>query len=243
MPTILEQSQPTWNLEPAVYRVGRRDAVVGLTAGFFGALAAPSSLAQVAGVCRLTPASGEGPFYFDPKLVRVDITERSIGTPLELAIQVVRSDDCATLEAARVDVWHADGFGLYSGYAQQRGTGTPPSSPVGEEYLRGTQFTDRDGRVAFRTIYPSWYVGRTPHIHFKVFLDQNEVIASQMFFPENINNKVFAEADPYRGLRQRRDTFNENDTFLIGRTAGAFCEVEQVAGVYRAKLVIGVVRA
>ena len=34
-----------------------------------------------------------------------------------------------------------------------------------ETYLRGTQNTDADGMVEFRTIYPGWYTGRTVHIH------------------------------------------------------------------------------
>ena len=45
------------------------------------------------------------------------------GAPLQLALQVIRAGDCATLANARVDVWHADALGLYSGYENQSGVG------------------------------------------------------------------------------------------------------------------------
>ena len=36
-----------------------------------------------------------------------------------LTIQIVEANDCTPLQDARVDVWQADGLGLYSGYAGQ----------------------------------------------------------------------------------------------------------------------------
>ena len=147
--------------------------------------------------CVLTPEAGEGPFYLDPKLIRGDITSGQPGAPLQLAMQVVRAGDCATLANARVDVWHADAIGLYSGYEKQSGVGgVSPAAAVGKQYLRGTQFTDAQGNVQFRTIFPSWYGGRTPHVHFKVFLGGKEVVASQIFFPDEITKEVFASGSP-----------------------------------------------
>jgi hypothetical protein len=72
-------------------------------------------------VCVLTPEATEGPFYFDPKLVRSDITEGKQGAPVVLTLQIVEANDCAPLQDARVDVWHADGQGRYSGsYARRQ---------------------------------------------------------------------------------------------------------------------------
>jgi hypothetical protein len=48
---------------------------------------------QRTGVCVLTPKAEEGPFYFDPKLVRADITEGKQGAPLALTLQVVAAKD------------------------------------------------------------------------------------------------------------------------------------------------------
>ena len=66
-------------------------------------------------VCLLTPETTEGPYYIDPDLVRADITEGLPGVPLELVLQVVDAD-CGPVEGARVDVWHCDAAGNYSGY-------------------------------------------------------------------------------------------------------------------------------
>jgi protocatechuate 3,4-dioxygenase beta subunit len=191
--------------------------------------------AQTRGTCVLTPEAGEGPFYLDPRLIRSDITSGQPGAPLDLAIQVVRVRDCATLAKARVDIWHADALGLYSGYADQRGVGgVSPEVAVGKQYLRGTQFTDMDGNVRFRTIFPSWYGGRTPHVHFKVFLGGNEVVASQIFFPDEVNTEVFAKWGPYREHVSKRRTFNNNDPIR----QGVFSEVARSSRAYVAKALL-----
>lgn len=241
----------------ALASVDRRTALAGLAACWAAALPgrAPAQAraerhgaSEAPRVCVLTPSAGEGPFYFDPALVRADITEGLPGAPLEMTLQVLRAGDCATLDGARVDLWHADALGLYSGYERQRGTGEPSRDVTGATFLRGTQLTNADGRVTFRTIYPSWYAGRTPHVHFKVFLGGREVVASQVFFPEDFNEEVFASYDPYRERRARRRTFNSNDRFLQGSVEGVFCDIERVAGPaegdagYRATAVVAVAR-
>ena len=197
---------PSW--QPSAIDVGRRRALVGLSGIILAAMHATSARAP-AGSCVLTPEAGEGPFYLDPKLLRSDITSAQPGAPLQLALQVVRAGDCATLANARVDVWHADALGLYSGYEKQSGVGGVSTKPaVGQQYLRGTQVTDAAGNVQFRTIFPSWYGGRTPHVHFKVFLGGNEVVASQIFFPDEITKEVFASGSPIASMprSERRST-------------------------------------
>src|SRR5262245_28500744 len=107
---------------PAV--ITRREALIAaaglgadlaLRAGIAGANQQPGD----ANVCVLARGAVEGPFSFDPKLVRSDTSEVKHGAPLALTLQIVEAKDCAAIPAARVDVWHADGLGLYSGYARQ----------------------------------------------------------------------------------------------------------------------------
>jgi protocatechuate 3,4-dioxygenase beta subunit len=111
----------------------------------------------------------------------------------------------------------------------------------GETFLRGTQFTDAAGNVSFDTIYPSWYGGRTPHIHFKVFLSEREVIAGQIFFPDEINDEVFSTWDPYRQHVDRRTVFNDNDMFLVdGTLQGAIADTWRSSDGYSAVATIAV---
>ncbi|MBW1279526.1 dioxygenase family protein, partial [Escherichia coli] len=86
-------------------------------------------------------------------LVRADITEGLPGAPLALAFVILDAATCAPLSGARVDVWHADADGRYSGY---RGQGDAGVSTRNAAFLRGTQFTGADGVANFRTIYPGW---------------------------------------------------------------------------------------
>ena len=209
----MPQRSPVWR-EGSV-DLGRRRTLLGITACATSGLATGDALAQAA-ACVLTPNPGEGPFYFDPTLVRADIIDGSPGAPLDIALQITRAADCAVLANARVDVWQADGLGLYSGYANQRGVGVSAESAVGKSHLRGTQFTDADGWVRFRTIFPSWYGGRTPHVHFKVLLDDREAVASQVFFPDDVSREVFARFAPYRDYADRRTVFNGNDPLFDG---------------------------
>jgi protocatechuate 3,4-dioxygenase beta subunit len=208
----------------------RRAAIAGIT-GCLAALPSRGILAQAAG-CVLTPDSGEGPFYFDANRVRADVTENAAGAPLDIAIRILRADECASFAGARVDLWQADALGLYSGYRDQSGVGgISTRSAVDRTYLRGTQLTDAEGWVRFKTVYPSWYGGRTPHIHYKVLLGAEELCASQIFFPDEINAEVFAQWDPYREHVSKRKVFNNNDRFLDtdadGRIDGVFCDVER----------------
>ena len=224
---------PSWR--PSAIDVGRRRTLVGLSGLILMAIHATPAWAQRPGSCVLTPEAGEGPFYLDPKLIRSDITSAQPGAPLELALQVVRAGDCATLAKARVDVWHADALGLYSGYERQSGVGGISTQPaVGQQYLRWTQITDAAGNVRFRTIFPSWYGGRTPHVHFKVFLGAKEVVASQVFFPDDVTKDVFATWQPYREHASKRKTFNDNDPIK----QGVHSDVTRQRGSYAAKAVL-----
>ena len=129
----LHAAEPTW--QPSEINISRRLALVGLSGLVVSAMGVERAWAQGPRSCVLTPEAGEGPFYLDPKLLRSDITSGQPGAPLDLSMQVVRAGDCATLAGARVDVWHADALGLYSGYAKQSGVGGISTEPaVGKQY-------------------------------------------------------------------------------------------------------------
>lgn len=233
--------------------LSRRQALLAIAGSTVGALTARQAFAQAgdvatatilpSNVCFLTPQAVEGPYYFDPALVRADITEGRPGIPTKLMLQVIEAATCAPVSGARVDVWHCDATGLYSGYAGQGDDRT--TSTEGEVFLRGTQMTDAAGIATFDTLYPGWYRGRTTHIHFKVFLDEKTVMMSQIYFPDALSEFIFTNVAPYNERATARDTFNSGDSVLrsSGDSHGSFCSIKEDDGFYLASLVIGVDRA
>lgn len=173
------------------------------------ALAVPAAVpAQAAEkVCRLTPQVTQGPYWFDPKLDRADVTEGKPGVPTHVAITVLDAA-CRPLAGARVDIWHCDASGIYSGYEGQGDDHR--TGAKGPTFLRGAQVTDADGRVAFKTIWPGWYEGRTPHIHVKVHLDARTALTCQLFVPDALSEWLYENVPAYR-RSGRRDTFNRQD--------------------------------
>ena len=154
----------------------------------------------------------EGPFYVDPELDRRDIREGRGGVPLLVRLQVV-DQQCRPLAGSRVDIWHCDARGLYSGYPGQGDDRDIDTS--GQKFLRGVQHADASGIVAFETIYPGWYRGRTTHIHFKVFPGQSSVLTGQMFFPDDLSEHLFTSVAPYNDRPQKRDMTNRDDRIAL----------------------------
>jgi protocatechuate 3,4-dioxygenase beta subunit len=206
-------------------RVSRRTALRVIAVGTGSAITPSRDVAaqtvpseQPQGSCTLFPQAVEGPFYFDPKLERADITEGRPGAPVRLMLRVVDSAGCVPLGGARVDVWHADASGIYSGYAGQGDD--RKTSAKGEHYLRGTQMTDVGGNVAFTTVFPGWYPGRTPHIHVKIWLDKASLVTGQVYFPDKISQRIYASEAAYR-KRPNQDTTNATDgLFKQGMRSG-----------------------
>lgn len=183
-------------------------------------------------VCMLAPEATRGPFYLDPGLVRQDIREDRPGAAMNIALQVVQAD-CTPIEGARVDLWHCDATGAYSGFA------TGGNDAEGETFLRGTQFTDMTGVARFHTIYPGWYPGRATHVHYMVHLDDARTLASQVFFPDALSAYLYRYVDPYAERETGPDTTNARDRIARQAGDGAFAQVKEMEEGYHAALVVG----
>jgi protocatechuate 3,4-dioxygenase beta subunit len=160
------------------------------------------SLIEVEG----TPQQIEGPYFVDNMPNRSDIRSDTSngsmqeGIPLSLVLNVYGVHDsdgdgtgsCTLLKDAKVDIWHANSQGVYSG-VQDAGTAE-------NDFLRGYQMTDDNGTVQFTTIYPGWYEGRAIHIHVKVraLEGSNETLewTSQFYLNNSINELVHTQP-PY----------------------------------------------
>ena len=166
-----------------------------------------------------TPQQTEGPYFVDGMPNRSDIrsdpSDGSVqqGIPLHLIIHVYglhENGSCAPLEGAKVDIWHANSQGIYSGIADQ---GT-----IGKKFLRGYQLTDNNGTAKFTTIYPGWYQGRAIHIHDKVrtFNGSEKTLewTSQLYFDNSINEQVHKQP-PY-SKHGPPDMTNEQDSIYAG---------------------------
>jgi protocatechuate 3,4-dioxygenase beta subunit len=156
---------------------------------------------------------------------------------LTLHVSRLSGTTATPISGARVDVWQTDAIGVYSDEASQGTTG--------QTFLRGFQFTDANGDVTFTTIYPGWYPGRTPHIHFKVFLDAANLVTGQLYFPDDLSARIYAGVAPYNDRKAKRDIVANAEDFIFEDQGGAetLVSVTEEGGSYLASLVIGVDRA
>lgn len=162
--------------------------------------------------CVVRPEMTEGPYFVDGQLDRSDLRadpttgETRSGVPLTLALTILQlaNNSCTPLSGAIVDIWHCDADGIYSDIADQ--------NTSGQKFLRGFQSSDAAGKVAFTTIFPGWYTGRTVHIHVKIRTDASDTayeFTSQFYVDDTISDTVMA----LEGYREHgtRDTTNATD--------------------------------
>jgi protocatechuate 3,4-dioxygenase beta subunit len=221
------------------------------------ATATPSPTAAASGPVDEVPDETGGPYpgdgsngvnvLDDSGIVRSDIrssfgssTTVAEGVPLTIAVTVRDAATGSALVGAGVYLWHCDRDGDYSLYS--RGV-------ENENYLRGVQETDASGTVRFTSIYPACYSGRWPHIHFEVYSDVANAVASgpivktsQIALPEEANALVFATAGYEQSVRNAAQVTLSSDN-VFGDDGG----IHQIASMsgsvgdgYTAALTIGV---
>lgn len=226
-----------------------------------GATNSPPSATSGAASCVLTPEQTEGPYYVEESQIRSDITERRPGVPLELLLSVQRVDSCTAIPEATVEVWHCDALGVYSGFTAAGaggagagpGVGAPPPGgqnpgyggrsaervPADETtFLRGAQRTDGRGLARFRTVYPGWYEGRTPHIHVKVDVGGGEVHTGQLYFDDEMTAAVHRRA-PYSSRGQPSTTNASDAIYPAGGRQSTLALTRRGEG-YTGRLTLGV---
>ncbi len=144
--------------------------------------------------CVLIPSETEGPFPLDlttnnsATYFRQDIRETCAGVELRLKMKIIGKGNCLPMQNVRVNVWHCDKNGTYSGYA----TPMNPGGSASTTWLRGYQMTDANGEVEFITIFPGHYNGRVTHIHFQVYVSPVYRAVSQMTWDVATKNNFYA---------------------------------------------------
>lgn len=167
-------------------------AIVGLSLPKSKSLAGSAKPPQNFGDCVLIPTETAGPFPLDltenTTFFRQDVRENQSGVPLNLKLKIIGVDNCEPMSNLRVNIWHCNKDGLYSGYSGNNNPGQQ-----GLTYLRGYQFTDANGIVSFTTIFPGWYTGRICHIHFQVYVSSAYAAISQLSFDIAAKNALYQE--------------------------------------------------
>ncbi|MFY8082352.1 MAG: intradiol ring-cleavage dioxygenase [Rubrivivax sp.] len=170
-------------------RLHRRTLLLSAAAA---AVVAPH-VVRAAGNATPLPPMTEGPFYpqpawrargpfagdWDADLTRVTRGGRervAEGEPLGLELQV-RDTRGRALDGAVVEIWQCDTWGRYR---HPRDGASPAEVDEGFQGY-GEARTAGPGTVAFRTIRPAPYAGRTPHIHLKLRHPSFGELTSQLF--------------------------------------------------------------
>lgn len=183
----------------------------------------------------------------DSGIVRSDIrssfgssTAVAEGVPLTIELTVRDAATGSAVVGAGVYLWHCDRDGGYSLYSD---------GLENVNYLRGVQETDAMGTVRFTSIYPACYSGRWPHIHFEVYSDVANAVASgpivktsQIALPEEANALVYATSGYEQSVRNVSQVSLASDN-VFGDDGG----IHQIASMsgsvtagYTAALTIGV---
>lgn len=201
----------------------RKDFLKGMGVLGLGAIIPASKAETVADTlsgnsssCVLIPTETAGPFPLDlsanTTYFRNDIRETKTGTQLNVKMKILGLTNCEPMPNLRVNIWHCDKDGLYSGYSQANNAGQ-----AGLTYLRGYQMTDANGEVEFITIFPGWYSGRICHIHFQVYVSSMYAAISQMTFDVNTKNAIYA-ANPLYTKGSDPMTLASDNIFSDGYT-------------------------
>lgn len=175
------------------------------------------------------PADGSnGPDILEQAgVVRRDIrssfgtsTAKAAGVPMSLELTIVdMAQHDAPFAGVAVYAWHCTADGRYSLYSD---------GLTQENYLRGVQVADADGKVIFTSIVPGCYPGRWPHIHFEVFESMSNATAagqvlavSQIALTKAACDDVYATAGYEQSVTNKTRTTLQSD-MVFGDDGGIY---------------------
>lgn len=166
--------------------------------GGIAGVAGVGALGAKAAAAVLTPSATEGPFYptramrtpdEDNDLVKImGRVEEAGGEVFTLRGRIIASDG-RRLAGRRIEIWQCDLNGNYM-HPDDRGSENFDQAFQGF----GHDVTDEEGEYVFRTIKPTIYPGRTPHIHVKIFDADRELLTTQFYIknhPSNARDRIF----------------------------------------------------
>ena len=140
----------------------------------------------------LTPKQTEGPFYPDKMPLDTDNDLIVINNSLTPAVGTIaylngRITDSkgSPIRNALIEIWQVDNNGVYL-----HSKGGPRSKLDSNFQGYGKFLTDSKGRYSFRTLKPSPYSGRTPHIHVAVSVNGTRKLTTQCYVKGEPRNEI-----------------------------------------------------
>ena len=138
-----------------------------------------------------TPKQTEGPFYPDKMpldtdndlIILNDSLTPAVGTVAYLSGHVIDTKG-NPIRNALVEIWQVDNNGIY---LHSRGGSREKLDSNFQGY--GKFLTDSKGNYSFRTLRPSPYSGRTPHIHMAVSAKGQRKLTTQCYVKGEPRNK------------------------------------------------------
>ncbi len=150
-------------------------------------IASTSNLTLAQAKRRATPSQTEGPYYpvKEPRDADFDLLkngDRSYSKGRASWVEGVVTDlDGRPLNGGIIEIWQCDENGHYD-HPSDGSKIDPAFQGFGRVRLNA------EGEFRFRTIRPSPYVGRTPHIHVKIFLGSKELLTTQLYVADDPGN-------------------------------------------------------
>ena len=143
-----------------------------------------------------TPWQGEGPFYpdqipedTDNDLVKNGENSVEAGGKILILKGILVNLDSQPVNGVSIEIWQTDNNGVYLH------SGSFASDIMDKQFQGfGRTKTDRNGQFLFRTIVPTEYPGRTPHIHMKLWSEGQNVLTTQLYIhnhPQNEKDFLF----------------------------------------------------
>jgi protocatechuate 3,4-dioxygenase beta subunit len=175
----------------------------------------------------LTPKQTEGPFYPDRMpldtdndlIVINDALTPAVGTIAYLSGTVTDSKG-NPLRNTLVEIWQVDNNGVY---LHTRGGNREKWDSNFQGY--GRFLTDSKGRYFFRTLKPSPYSGRTPHIHMAVSAKGQRKLTTQCYIkgePRNNKDFILKRVQSEKARNSLIIPFNPLPKSKIGEVAARF---------------------
>lgn len=154
----------------------------------------------------VTAAKTLGPCYFRDTTGE-DISLGYEGLPTQLCLRLIDAN-CNPLSGYKIEVWHCDVDGIYSGDTSNSTNASSfnssfctgnDSAALKSTWYRGMLTTNANGRVNFKTCFPGWYQGRTIHVHFAI-VDSSNVrrLVSQFCFSDTLTDTIYTTHELYK---------------------------------------------